>query len=46
MHGYTVAIWVAAGVMLLAGVVAGVMVTAKAPKHGTPAERPAPEPVR
>ncbi|MDX3403540.1 MULTISPECIES: MFS transporter [Streptomyces] len=46
VHGYTVAIWVAAGVMLLAGVVAGVMVTAKAPKHGTPAERPAPEPVR
>ncbi len=45
VHGYTVAIWVAAGVMLLAGVVAGVMVTAKAPKHGNPADRPVPEPV-
>ncbi|MFC9468015.1 MFS transporter [Streptomyces coelicoflavus] len=45
VHGYTVAIWVAAGVMLLAGVVAGVMVTAKAPKHGTPAERAVREPV-
>ncbi|WP_320784370.1 MFS transporter [Streptomyces sp. CRN 30] len=33
VHGYTVAIWVAAGVMALAGVVAGVMVTAPAPKR-------------
>jgi EmrB/QacA subfamily drug resistance transporter len=31
VHGYTVAIWVAAGVMLLAGAVAGLMVTARAP---------------
>ncbi|MGW2740725.1 MFS transporter [Streptomyces sp. NPDC001450] len=34
VHGYTVAIWWAAGVMLLAGLVAGLMVTAKAPGHG------------
>jgi hypothetical protein len=46
VHGYTVAIWLAAGIMLLAGVIAGLMVTAKAPKHGTPADRPVPEPVR
>ena len=45
VHGYTVAIWVAAGIMLLAGLVAGLMVTAKAPKHGTPADSPVPEPV-
>jgi EmrB/QacA subfamily drug resistance transporter len=45
VHGYTVAIWVAAGIMLLAGVIAGLMVTAKAPKHGTPADSPVPEPV-
>ncbi|MET8571283.1 MFS transporter [Streptomyces sp. NPDC004783] len=45
VHGYTVAIWLAAGIMLLAGLIAGLMVTAKAPKHGTPADRPVPEPV-
>lgn len=45
VHGYTVAIWLAAGIMLLAGLVAGLMVTAKAPEHGTPADRPVPEPV-
>ncbi|MFJ8543092.1 MFS transporter [Streptomyces sp. NPDC093586] len=45
VHGYTVAIWLAAGIMLLAGAVAGLMVTAKAPKHGTPADHPVPEPV-
>ncbi|MBC9728897.1 MFS transporter [Streptomyces sp. TRM68367] len=45
VHGYTVAIWWAAGFMLLAGLVAGLMVTAKAPKHGTPAETPVPETV-
>ncbi|MFV0135148.1 MFS transporter [Streptomyces sp. HMX87] len=45
VHGYTVAIWLAAGVMLLAALVAGLMVTARAPKHGTPAERPVSEPV-
>ncbi|MFK0169105.1 MFS transporter [Streptomyces sp. NPDC090306] len=37
VHGYTVAIWWAFGVMLLAGLVAGLMVTAKAAGHGTPA---------
>ncbi|MFI1165943.1 DHA2 family efflux MFS transporter permease subunit [Streptomyces sp. NPDC020801] len=44
VHGYTVAIWWAAGVMLLAGLVAGLMVTARAPKHGAPAEAALPEP--
>jgi EmrB/QacA subfamily drug resistance transporter len=44
VHGYTVAIWWAAGIMLLAGLIAGLMVTTKAPKHGTPADRPVPEP--
>ncbi|MDT0438495.1 MULTISPECIES: MFS transporter [Streptomyces] len=33
VHGYTVAIWWAAGVMLLAGLVAGLMVTAKSPNR-------------
>ncbi|MDG4858934.1 MFS transporter [Streptomyces sp. T-3] len=37
VHGYTVAIWWAMGIMLLAGLVAGLMVTAKAPKHHEPA---------
>ncbi|MFC9061070.1 MFS transporter [Streptomyces sp. NPDC057074] len=45
VHGYTVAIWVAAGIMLLAALVAGLMVTAKAPRHDTPADDPVPEPV-
>ncbi|MBO4254831.1 DHA2 family efflux MFS transporter permease subunit [Streptomyces griseorubiginosus] len=45
VHGYTIAIWWAVGIMLLAGLVAGLMVTAKAPKHGAPAEAPVPEPV-
>ncbi|MGC9378162.1 MFS transporter [Streptomyces sp. MH13] len=45
VHGYTVAIWLAAGIMLLAGLVAGLMVTAKAPAHDAPADRPVPEPV-
>ncbi|WP_405506146.1 MFS transporter [Streptomyces purpurascens] len=44
VHGYTVAIWWAAGIMLLAGLVAGLMVTTKGPKHGTPVDRPVPEP--
>ncbi|MDT0463561.1 MFS transporter [Streptomyces gibsoniae] len=35
VHGYTVAIWWAAGVMLLAGLVAWVTVRAAAPAHGT-----------
>nr|BFD84124.1 MFS transporter [Streptomyces sp. Xyl84] len=38
VHGYTVAIWWAAAVMLLAGLAAGLMVTARAPKHTTAAE--------
>ncbi|MEU6283085.1 MFS transporter [Streptomyces sp. NPDC047028] len=45
VHGYTVAIWWAAAVMLLAGLVAGLMVTAKAPKHEAPTDAPVPEPV-
>jgi predicted MFS family arabinose efflux permease len=45
VHGYTVALWWAAAVFLLAAVVAGTMVTARAPKHGTPAETPVPESV-
>lgn len=45
VHGYTVAIWWAAAIMLLAGLVATLMVTAKAPKHGSPHETPTPEPV-
>ncbi|MDF3300406.1 MFS transporter [Streptomyces tropicalis] len=44
VHGYTVAIWWAAAVMLLAGLVAGLLVTAKAPRRGSPAGRPVPEP--
>ncbi|MFF3466254.1 MFS transporter [Streptomyces sp. NPDC001984] len=45
VHGYTVAIWWAAGVMLLAGLVAGLMVTQKAPGQGAPAQAPVPESV-
>ncbi|MEV6114954.1 MFS transporter [Streptomyces sp. NPDC052109] len=45
VHGYTVAIWWAAGVMLLAGLTAGLMVTAKAPGHGAPARTPVAESV-
>jgi EmrB/QacA subfamily drug resistance transporter len=45
VHGYTIAIWCAAGIMLLAGLVAGLMVTAKPPKHGAPADTPVPESV-
>ncbi len=37
VHGFTVAIGVAAGVMLLAALLAGLMITARAPKHGAPA---------
>ncbi|MET7450771.1 DHA2 family efflux MFS transporter permease subunit [Streptomyces sp. NPDC005574] len=44
VHGYTVAIWWAAGIMLLAGLVAGLMVTAKAPRHDTRTDSPLPEP--
>ncbi|MER5503811.1 MFS transporter [Streptomyces sp. NPDC002766] len=45
VHGYTVAIWCAAGIMLLAGLVAGLMVSARAPRQGAPAEVPVSEPV-
>ncbi|MFE2215552.1 MFS transporter [Streptomyces canus] len=45
VHGYTVAIWWAVGIMLLAGLIAGLMVTAKPPKQGAPAPAPAPESV-
>ncbi|MFJ1655923.1 MFS transporter [Streptomyces sp. NPDC088337] len=45
VHGYTVAIWWAAAVMLLAGLVAGLMVTGRAPKHGAPTKAPVREPV-
>ncbi|NGO79779.1 DHA2 family efflux MFS transporter permease subunit [Streptomyces sp. YC504] len=38
VHGYTVAIWWAAGIMLLGAVVAALMVTARAPRHDAPAE--------
>ncbi|WP_406177735.1 MFS transporter [Streptomyces canus] len=43
VHGYTVAIWWAVGIMLLAGLIAALMVTAKPPKQGAPAEAPVPE---
>ncbi|MGX4691349.1 MFS transporter [Streptomyces sp. JNUCC 63] len=45
VHGYTVALWWAAGIMLLAGLVAGLMVTGKAPEHGAPVEAAVPESV-
>ncbi|MEU9445909.1 MFS transporter [Streptomyces sp. NPDC048304] len=45
VHGYTVAIGWAAAVMLLAGLVAAFMVTARAPKHGTAAKPPVVESV-
>ncbi|MFH8567729.1 MFS transporter [Streptomyces sp. NPDC017993] len=42
VHGFNVAIGVAAGVMLLAALIAGLMVTARAPQHGeAPADRAA-----
>jgi EmrB/QacA subfamily drug resistance transporter len=44
VHGYTVAIWWATGIMLLAGLTAGLMVTTKAPKH-VPVDAPVPESV-
>ncbi|MFG2634047.1 MFS transporter [Streptomyces sp. NPDC048362] len=45
VHGYTVAIWWAAGVMVLAAVTAGLMVTAKAPENAAGADAPVPESV-
>ncbi|MER6434759.1 MULTISPECIES: MFS transporter [unclassified Streptomyces] len=44
VHGYTVAVWWACGIMLLAGLIAGLLVTAKAPKH-TLGTAPVPESV-
>jgi len=44
VHGYTVAIWWAVAVMLLAGLVAGLMVTGRAPKHNTTTQTPVNEP--
>ncbi|MFJ3672002.1 MFS transporter [Streptomyces sp. NPDC090106] len=44
VHGYTVAIWWAVGIMLLAGLIAGLMVTAKPPQHEE-TTTPVPEPV-
>ncbi|MFJ9741855.1 MFS transporter [Streptomyces sp. NPDC101166] len=41
VHGYTVAIWWAAAIMLTAAVVAGLMVTGRPTRHHTSAERPA-----
>ncbi|GGT25287.1 MFS transporter [Streptomyces chromofuscus] len=38
VHGYTVALWCASGLMLLAGVVTTLLVTARAPKHAAPAK--------
>ncbi|MER6631144.1 MFS transporter [Streptomyces sp. NPDC000987] len=46
VHGYTVAIGWGAGIMLLAGLVAGLMVTLRTPRHGAPAAEPVPESVR
>ncbi|KUO10496.1 MFS transporter [Streptomyces sp. DSM 15324] len=45
VHGYTVAIWWAAGIMLLAGLIAGLMVTAKPPRHELPSQEAVPESV-
>ncbi|MEU6577831.1 MFS transporter [Streptomyces sp. NPDC046805] len=44
VHGYTVAIWWAAGSMVLASLSAALMVTQKPPKHGAPAQEAAPVP--
>lgn len=45
VHGYTVAIWWAAAIMLLAGLVAALTVTAKPPEHGAPQGTRVPESV-
>ncbi|MFI2203690.1 MFS transporter [Streptomyces sp. NPDC020192] len=46
VHGYTVAIWVAAAIMLLACLTAALMVTAGAPKDGVRTGTPVTESVR
>ncbi|MET7287777.1 MFS transporter [Streptomyces sp. NPDC005573] len=45
VHGYTVAIWWAAGVMLTAALTAALLITAKAPGHSTRASTPVTESV-
>ncbi|MFD9332165.1 MFS transporter [Streptomyces sp. NPDC060065] len=45
VHGYTVALWWATAVLLLAGLIAGLMVTAKAPKLAAATTAPVPESV-
>ncbi|GAA0922105.1 MFS transporter [Streptomyces thermoalcalitolerans] len=45
VYGYTVALWWAAGIMLLAGLVAAVMITGQAPKRRVPAKAAVPESV-
>ncbi|OAH15759.1 MFS transporter [Streptomyces jeddahensis] len=45
VHGYTVALWWSAGLMLLAGLTAALMVTAKAPGRRAPTDSPVPESV-
>ena len=45
VHGYTVAIGWAAAIMLLAGLIAGLLVTARAPKYGPRPKAPVSEPV-
>ncbi|GAA3301876.1 hypothetical protein GCM10020295_46160 [Streptomyces cinereospinus] len=45
VHGYTVALWCAAGLMLLAALVTSLLVTARAPKHGTAGRAPVAESV-
>ncbi|MDQ0991586.1 EmrB/QacA subfamily drug resistance transporter [Streptomyces sp. V3I7] len=45
VHGYTVAMWWAAGLLLLAALTAALLVRAKAPGPSAPAEAPVPESV-
>jgi predicted MFS family arabinose efflux permease len=45
VHGYTVAIWWAAALMLLAGLTAALLVTGKPPKRGAAAQTPVRESV-
>ncbi|WP_171107177.1 MULTISPECIES: MFS transporter [Streptomyces] len=45
VHGYTVALWCAAGLMLLAGLATALLVTARAPKHAAPTKAPVTESV-
>ncbi|MEU2620552.1 MFS transporter [Streptomyces sp. NPDC007157] len=46
VHGYTTAIWWATGIMLLAGLSAALLVTAKPPKQDAATPAPVAEPVR